>query len=81
MELFLARRPVLKHASLPFHCIFSIGNYPCVIMLKALADLFVGFMIGLFGVREPMITNKSVRTNLPREPRKVTPPEIMEALP
>ncbi|MFX1297551.1 MAG: hypothetical protein ACFFD2_22200 [Promethearchaeota archaeon] len=49
--------------------------------MKALADLFVGFMIGLFVVREPMITNKSVRTNLPWEPRKVTPPEIMEDLP
>ncbi|MFX1295313.1 MAG: hypothetical protein ACFFD2_10730 [Promethearchaeota archaeon] len=49
--------------------------------MKALADLFVGFMIGLFVVREPMITNKSVRTNLPWERRKVTPLEIMEDLP
>ncbi|MFX1294960.1 MAG: hypothetical protein ACFFD2_08935, partial [Promethearchaeota archaeon] len=53
----------------------------CNYFMKALADLFVGFMIGLFVVREPMITNKSVRTNLPWEPRKVTPLEIMEDLP
>ncbi|MFX1296116.1 MAG: hypothetical protein ACFFD2_14860 [Promethearchaeota archaeon] len=49
--------------------------------MKAIIDLFVGFIIGLFVVRELMITNKSVRTNLPWDPWKVTPPEIMEALP
>ncbi|MFX1293619.1 MAG: hypothetical protein ACFFD2_01985 [Promethearchaeota archaeon] len=49
--------------------------------MKALANLFLGFIIGSFVVREPMITNKSVCTNLPWEPRKVTPPDIMEDLP